>query len=305
MTAGVSHQEVALPVTFAAAVIATFTWRAVSRLLAPVWLGIMLSAPAMVARADTGHFQPNAIADQTICRLVESAARFSSVPVDLLTRLVWIESRFRSDVTSSAGAQGIAQFMPETAAQRGLANPFDPEQAIPEAASFFADLTLRFGNIGLAAAAYNVGSARVDAWLAGLGSLPSQTHDYVLALTGRPVEDWAADKRERVRFDEPSGRQSCLDIATAFRAREGGARVSWPTDIPLKVSLWESAAIVSFERARQRYCRTLRRMPPLITGKILPDHNPPFYRMAAPTLQAQQDIRDMALPPLCASFIRP
>jgi soluble lytic murein transglycosylase-like protein len=77
------------------------------------------------------------------------------------------------------GAQGIAQFMPGTAQERGLADPFDPEQAIPAAASLLRDLSQRFGNLGLAAAAYNGGPNRVSAWLAGNGSLPAETQDYV------------------------------------------------------------------------------------------------------------------------------
>jgi len=81
--------------------------------------------------------------------------------------LIWQESSFRPGVSSGAGAQGVAQFMPGTAAERGLANPFDPEQAIPKSAELLADLRQRFGNLGLAAAAYNGGPARVEAWLAG------------------------------------------------------------------------------------------------------------------------------------------
>src|SRR5205814_6611619 len=69
---------------------------------------------------------------------------------------------FRSaGAVSPKGAEGIAQFMPGTAAERGLANPFDPEQAIPHAARFLAELKRRFGNLGMAAAAYNAGPARV------------------------------------------------------------------------------------------------------------------------------------------------
>ena len=51
-------------------------------------------------------------------------------------------------MVSPAGAQGIAQFMPGTARERGLADPFDPEQAIPKAAEFIAHLSEQFGNLG-------------------------------------------------------------------------------------------------------------------------------------------------------------
>ena len=55
-----------------------------------------------------------------------------------MTRLIWAESRFRVHAVSPKGAQGIAQFMPATAAERGLADPFDPEQAVPKAARLVA-----------------------------------------------------------------------------------------------------------------------------------------------------------------------
>ena len=93
--------------------------------------------------------------ETSVCRLIESSARTQSLPVAFLTRLIWQESSFRPDTISPAGAQGIAQFMPKTAYERGLANPFDPEEAIPKSAELLADLKQRFGNLGLAAAAYN------------------------------------------------------------------------------------------------------------------------------------------------------
>src|SRR5437763_8039026 len=78
--------------------------------------------------------------DQTVCRLIERAAQANGLPVGFFTRIIWRESSFRAGVVSPAGAQGIAQFMPGTAAARGLADPFDPEQAIPKSARLLADL---------------------------------------------------------------------------------------------------------------------------------------------------------------------
>ena len=127
---------------------------------------------------------------QALCRLVETAARERRLPVSFLTRLIWQESSFRTTVTSRAGAQGVAQFMPGTALDRGLADPFDPEQAIPAAAHLLSDLRAQFGNLGLAAAAYNGGPNRVAAWLTRNGGLPSETRDYVIRITGRSAEDW-------------------------------------------------------------------------------------------------------------------
>src|SRR5690606_31692477 len=66
----------------------------------------------------------------TICALIDQAAASHDLPVEFFTRLIWQESRFRQDAVSPKGAQGIAQFMPGTAALRNLADPFDAAEAI-------------------------------------------------------------------------------------------------------------------------------------------------------------------------------
>ena len=155
--------------------------------------------------------------DQALCRMIEGAAT-AQHPVDFFTRLIWQESSFRPSVTSHAGAQGVAQFMPGTAAERRLSDPFDPEQAIPKSAELLADLRQRFGNLGLAAAAYNGGPARVEAWLASRGTLPGETRNYVSFITGRTAEDWASEAREGAGADrtgDPPTR--CLILVAAFR----------------------------------------------------------------------------------------
>ena len=129
--------------------------------------------------------------DQSLCALIQSSAVASRLPIDFFTRLIFKESALRAAAMSPAGAEGVAQFMPGAASARGLANPFDPETAIPEAARYLAELLRRFGNLGLAAAAYNAGSGRVADWLAGRGDMPLETRAYVLAITARPIEDWA------------------------------------------------------------------------------------------------------------------
>ena len=87
-------------------------------------------------------------------------------------------------------AEGIAQFMPGTAVERGLYQPFDPVEALPKSGAFLAELRDEFGNLGLAAAAYNAGPQRVRDYLAGSRDLPLETRNYVAAITGRPVEEW-------------------------------------------------------------------------------------------------------------------
>src|SRR5580693_6495766 len=146
--------------------------------------------------------------ETSACRLIELSARTQSLPVAFLTRLIWQESSFRPNVISPAGAQGIAQFMPKTADERGLAKPFDPEEAIPKAAELLSDLRQRFGNLGLAAAAYNSGAGRVSNWLNGQGILPSETRHYVLVITRHPVEDWTGDAAAATMTDTATPSES-------------------------------------------------------------------------------------------------
>jgi hypothetical protein len=163
---------------------------------------------------------------QTICQMVDGAAEANRLPAAFLTRILWQESRFRTDVISPAGAQGVAQFMPQTAAERGLADPYDPGSAIPQAARLLAELGARFGNLGLAAAAYNAGPARVAKFLNAQSDLSEETRLYVLAVTGRPVEDWAAP-RAGLPAVIGAGREPCLSV-TADLAGWAPAR-STPT----------------------------------------------------------------------------
>ena len=125
-----------------------------------------------------------------ICDTVAQSAHSNDLPLPFFIRLLFQESGFKPDVVSRAGAQGIAQFMPETAATVGLSNPFDPIQAIAASARLLGDLVRRFGNFGLAAAAYNAGPRRIQDWLDRKGRLPDETQHYVKTITGRPAETW-------------------------------------------------------------------------------------------------------------------
>jgi hypothetical protein len=127
---------------------------------------------------------------EEICASLAEAIRNNDLPPHFFIRLLYQESSFRPYVISSAGALGIAQFMPETANERGLDNPFDPAQAIPASARLLKDLSRKFGNLGLAAAAYNAGPKRIQDWLANKGPLPQETQDYVRNITSWPAATW-------------------------------------------------------------------------------------------------------------------
>lgn len=94
--------------------------------------------------------------------ILRSATRWG-VPPALMAAQLMAESGFDPDAGSPAGAQGIAQFMPSTAAAYGLANPFDPVAAIDAQGHLMSDLLRQFGSPELALAAYNAGPAPVEA----------------------------------------------------------------------------------------------------------------------------------------------
>ncbi len=134
-------------------------------------------------------------AGDSICLMIEAAARANALPVDFFARVIWQESRFEPTAVgprtrSGDRAQGIAQFMPGTAAERRLLDPFNPVEALPKSAEFLAELRGQFGNLGLAAAAYNAGPQRVRQYMAGTRGLPGETRNYVLAITGIPIDNW-------------------------------------------------------------------------------------------------------------------
>src|SRR5271163_3742788 len=161
-------------------------------ILAAASISVFLSGGPAFAAGEGAAPSGGETLGSSICRLIGSSARAQGLPVSFLTRLIWQESNFQPTVSSPAGALGIAQFMPGTAGARGLADPFDPESAIPKAASLLADLKKQFGNLGLAAAAYNAGPGRVAKWLANGGDLPIETQDYVSIVTRHSVDEWAA-----------------------------------------------------------------------------------------------------------------
>ncbi|XSC44741.1 lytic transglycosylase domain-containing protein [Bradyrhizobium sp. RDT10] len=156
-----------------------------------------VAAPSETTTADAAAHAATSIKEEpadVICEAVKAAAEEHDLPIGFFVRLLWQESRFRSEEVSHAGAQGIAQFMPQTAVEMGLKNPFDPLQAIPASAKFLRKLYDQFGNLGLAAAAYNAGGGRIEKWLSRRSSLPKETRAYVKIITGHKAEAWTEEE---------------------------------------------------------------------------------------------------------------
>jgi hypothetical protein len=231
------------------------------------------NVPAVAAPAEPPASPPKPPVDhspKTVCALIEAAAAANQIPVDLFTRLIWKESTFHATAVSPKGAEGIAQFMPGTASLRQLSDPFDPQEAIPAAASYLSDLVARFGNIGLAAAAYNAGEQRVADWLAGLVGLPYETQDYVFWITGRPAEEWAKPDPNLIAGGAPPKAKpaaSCLTVAAALAKPGAGSAVV--ADIPKAPwAPWgvQVAGNFSLNRAMASFAAVQRRYPAIVTG---------------------------------------
>ncbi len=190
------------------------------------------------------------------CQAIETAARRNSLDPHYFARLLWKESLFDASAVSPAGAQGIAQFMPGTAALRGLDDPFNPAKALVASARYLHDLTSELGNVGLAAVAYNAGEARAARFMDDNAGLPLETRDYVLAITGYSAEKWrdAPPATLDVSLDRDSSFQdACVDRAENRNLRE------FRTTVPLKpwgvlLASNRSAAVVErmVERSRSQ-----------------------------------------------------
>ena len=79
--------------------------------------------------------------------MLETAAGKYGLSTAFFTRLIRQESDFDPKAISRAGAMGIAQFMPGTARWRGLADPFEPKQALEESARWLTELRAAFGRL--------------------------------------------------------------------------------------------------------------------------------------------------------------
>jgi cell wall-associated NlpC family hydrolase len=132
-------------------------------------------APASTSSAMMG----NVTVPAQYVNTIEQAASANGIPSSLLAGLIQQESGFNPDAVSSAGAEGIAQFMPATAAGLGV-DPYDPTSAINGAAQMLGSYTRQFGSYADALAAYNAGSSAVERY----GGIPpyAETQAYVPAV---------------------------------------------------------------------------------------------------------------------------
>lgn len=121
------------------------------------------------------------IATEVVTPLIDSAAKTNEMDGKLVRAVIEQESGFRPCAVSPKGAQGLMQLMPETAAEMSVKDAFDPKENIAAGAKYLKQLLDKYkGDTKLALAAYNAGSAAVDA----IKDVPDiqETRDYVDAI---------------------------------------------------------------------------------------------------------------------------
>jgi hypothetical protein len=197
----------------------------------------------------------------SICSALAAAANANELPIDFFSALIWQESRFDPQAVSRAGALGVAQFMPATASQRGLTDPFDPVDAITKSAQLLRDLRQEFGNLGLAAAAYNAGPGRVHDWLAGRRDLPGETRAYVRLVTGRSAEEWTNAKptpAEMPIANSPPCQQTAgLAVNATSHATPPRANPINAWSVELVGSSSATGALAAYRQLQQKYSAIL------------------------------------------------
>jgi hypothetical protein len=196
--------------------------------------------------------------------------------------------------------------MPGTASERRLLDPFDPVQALPKSAEFLNELRNQFGNLGLAAAAYNAGPRRVQEWLAGSGNMPQETRNYVIAITGTSVDDWATASKSgnsNARMSERAPSSNCRALMALLRRAPNPFVTQLEQHVTLAAArLWgvQLAAGFSRDKALAMYARAMKRLsavigdqdPSLLSSVMRSRGSRLFYqvRIGADTRPAADDL---------------
>jgi Transglycosylase SLT domain len=228
---------------------------------------LAISFPAQIRAADRTAYAAD------VCKLLDENAVRSGLPVNFFTRLIWRESIFDDQAVSPVGAEGIAQFMPGTAKLRGLKNSFDYREALPASAGYLAFLKEKFGNLGLAAAAYNFGEDGTAKWLSGNRSLPDETEDYVLEITGHEAAEW---REPKTTLDIPSiggtgsFTENCAQLVLKQLLPPSSAvrrAPHKPWGVVIAGGFSQSRTLATFARVKRKYASVLADEMPMVVRK--------------------------------------
>jgi soluble lytic murein transglycosylase-like protein len=126
-----------------------------------------------------GESKPKTKGQDFDCPITKSAANYDLDPA-LIRAVIQVESNRNPEAVSPAGAQGLMQLMPKTAAEMGVTNPFDPAQNIEGGSRYLRQLLNRYqGNRRLALAAYNWGMGNLEK---RPEALPQETQQYIIKV---------------------------------------------------------------------------------------------------------------------------
>jgi transglycosylase-like protein with SLT domain/sporulation related protein len=309
-----------LPAACWVAALTVWSACAMAEEIAPAKTEIATPSVEELARQKPVQNAANSASRETMCLVIESAAAANDLPLEFFARVIWQESRFQSDAVgpvtrNGQRAQGIAQFMPGTASERRLLDPFDPVQALPKSAEFLNELRNQFGNLGLAAAAYNAGPRRIQEWLAGSGPMPQETRNYVAAITGVTVDDWASVGKNG-RMPDRAPRATCRDLMALLRRAPNPFVTQLERHITLAAAKqWGVQLAGGFDRdkALAMYARAIKGLrsvvgdqdPSLLTSVMRSRGNRIFYqvRIGADTRPAADNLCNRILRAGGACFV--
>ena len=239
--------------------------RGLARLLPACLLGLATAAQAVPPPVPKAR----PVTAARICDLIASHADRNGLSRDFFARLIWKESRFDPNAVSPAGAEGIAQFMPGTARMRGLDDSFDIDEAIPASAAYLAELVAGFGNLGLAAAAYNAGESRVSRWISSGGFLPLETENYVLDILGASADSFIGQTGAGVVPPLADGKdfdEACEALPVTRTATVPMSSVQLkPWGVQLAGHFRRDVAIRQYQRVKGRFPRLLDAYEPVVS----------------------------------------
>uniref|UniRef100_A0A7V4XS98 Lytic transglycosylase domain-containing protein n=1 Tax=Acidobacterium capsulatum TaxID=33075 RepID=A0A7V4XS98_9BACT len=149
--------------------------------------------------------QATAAKPRSLRQIVAAAGRAHDIDTDLLASVIEQESGGHAHAVSRAGARGLMQLMPATAARLGVRNSFAPAQNVQGGTAYLDQLLRRYhNNLPLALAAYNAGPAAVDRWH---GIPPyAETRQYV----ARVIHDYNRRYEARLRAARKASRTAPL-----------------------------------------------------------------------------------------------
>jgi len=233
-----------------------------------------------------------------VCRTIERYAGDWSLPTGYFARLIWQESRFDPNARSPAGAEGIAQFMPGTGQLRGLGNAYNPAEALARSAEYLRFLSKKFGNLGLAAAAYNSGEGRTARFLNGSGYMPIETEDYVQLVTGYPIVRWIndppGDADYRLEKEQPFV-DACIRLAKTQTINrfefEPGPYQPW--GVQVAADFRPAVAQRIFERVRGQFAGVIGDERPMIVARRNPSFGTRLRYQAQIGRPTQKEAREL------------